>query len=228
MAPFPLADLERYLRDRLTQPLPGADAQWRFSPRPTRRNWSPDQQPETARRAAALILLYPGDAGAMFPLTMRHSDLPIHAGQISLPGGRIDPGESPEQAAVREAQEEIGVDPADVRVIGSLSTLWVVVSNHLLWPIVAVTDRRPDFQIAPREVEALIEVPIAQLRDAGCIGWSRHVREGIVVDYPHLELSGHQVWGATGMVLGELACLFDRDFGKGKGHEAPATAPRQH
>ena len=222
-----LDELESFLRARLTEPLPGAEAQWRFSPRPTRKGWRPELQPETARRAAALILLYPHANIPVFALTMRHSDLPDHAGQISLPGGRIDADETPEQAALREAHEEIGVTPSEVRIIGALSTLWVVVSNHLLWPFVGIADRRPDFQLAPREVEALIEVPLHQLQNTACLGWSRHVREGIVVDYPHMQLAGHQVWGATAMVLGELACLFDRDFGVGRGHETKAETERQ-
>jgi 8-oxo-dGTP pyrophosphatase MutT (NUDIX family) len=206
--------LESFLRERLSKPLPGADAQWRFSPLPVRRGWRPELTPETARKAAALLLLYPSRDGqtSLLPLTMRHSDLPHHPGQISLPGGRVDAGERPEDAAIREAHEEIGVSRDDVRIIGALSTLWVVVSNHLLWPFVAVADGRPEFTLAPREVEALIEVPVDHVTDATRLGWSRHVREGIVVDYPHFDLGGHEVWGATAMVLGEFASLFKEGF----------------
>jgi 8-oxo-dGTP pyrophosphatase MutT (NUDIX family) len=218
-----LVTIEAFLRERLSAPLPGADAQWRFSPRPTRKDWRPELQPETARQAAALLLLYPSPEGddLLLPLTVRHSDLPHHAGQISLPGGRVDRDERPEAAALREAHEEVGIVPADVRVVGPLSTLWVVVSNHLLRPFVGVMDRRPEFTLAPREVEALIEVPLSHVRDAARLGWSRHVREGIVVDYPHFGLAGHEVWGATAMVLGEFAALWDASFAPphpGAGH----------
>lgn len=179
-----------------------------------RKGWRPELTPDTARAAAALLLLYPSPDGkdVLLPLTVRHSDLPHHPGQISLPGGRIDRDESPEDAALREAHEEIGVDRRDVRLVGALSTLWVVVSNHLLRPFVGVADRPPRFTLAPREVEALLEVPLTLLLDRGCLGWSRHVREGIVVDYPHFDVAGQEIWGATAMVLGEFAALWEDDF----------------
>jgi 8-oxo-dGTP pyrophosphatase MutT (NUDIX family) len=207
-----LPALEAFLRTRLTQPLPGNDAQFRFSPRPTRKNWRPDMQPPEARRAAALLLLYPGGDRIRLPLTVRRHDLPQHAGQVSFPGGRIDAGEMAVDAALRETQEELGVSPDRVRIIGALSSLWVVVSNHLLFPFVGVTDIRPEFQPAPKEVAELLEVPLADLRDPARLGWSRHTREGIVVDYPHFDLAGHQTWGATAMVLGEFGSLFDPAF----------------
>jgi 8-oxo-dGTP pyrophosphatase MutT (NUDIX family) len=207
-----LPSLERFLRTRLTRPLPGAPVHWRFSPRPTRKGWSPDQVPAGARRASALILLYPGPAGPRMPLTVRRADLPQHAGQVSLPGGRIDPGEQPVDAALRETHEEIGVAPASVRILGALSSLWVVVSNHLVFPFVGVVDAPPAFAPAPREVAELLEVPLPEVRDPRRLGWSRHVREGVVVDYPHFALAGHQVWGATAMILGEFASLFDDAF----------------
>jgi 8-oxo-dGTP pyrophosphatase MutT (NUDIX family) len=205
-------DFTREVATRLAAPLPGAEAQWRFSPLPTRKGWRPELQPAEARPAAALLLLYPGESGPVVPLTIRHSDLPQHAGQISLPGGRIDAGESAEAAALREAHEEIGVPASAVRVIGRLSSLWVVVSNHLLHPFVGVLDQRPEFRLAPREVDSLLEVPVSFFRDARRLGWSRHSREGVIVDYPHFDIDGHLVWGATAMVLGEFACLFDQGY----------------
>ena len=207
-----LDGLADFLETRLAAPLPGAEAQWRFSPLPVRKGWRPELQPPEARPAAAMLLIYPSSAGPVVPLTIRHSELPQHAGQISLPGGRIDRGETALDAALRETHEEIGVPASAVRVMGALSSLWVVVSNHLLQPYVGVLDRRPSFRLAPREVDALIEVPVSFLRDAARLGWSRHSREGIIVDYPHFDIDGHLIWGATAMVLGEFVCLFDAAF----------------
>jgi 8-oxo-dGTP pyrophosphatase MutT (NUDIX family) len=208
-----LAAIEAFLRGRLTAPLPGADAHRRFAPRPAREGWRPDDRPSKARQAAALILLYPGEQGATIPLTVRHSELPYHPGQISLPGGRLDSEESAESAALRETCEEIGVQPERVRVLGALSSLWVVVSNHLVQPFVGITDTRPEFRLAVREVEALVELPLAHLHDITRIGWERRIRDGIDVDYPYFRLADHQVWGATAMILGEFGALFEPDFG---------------
>lgn len=207
-----LPALEAFLRSRLTSPLPGPGAQLRFAPHPLRKGWEPHLEPEGSRQAAALILIYPGPDGPAVPLTVRRDDLPHHPGQISLPGGRIDPGERPEDAATREAFEEIGVRPDDMRLVGPLSPLWVVVSNHVVRPYVAVADRRPAFQLAPREVAELVEAPVQAIQDAGRLGWTRRAREGVVVSYPYFELAGHEVWGATAMILGEFAALFAPEF----------------
>jgi 8-oxo-dGTP pyrophosphatase MutT (NUDIX family) len=204
-----LDTLESFLRDRLAQPPPGAPAQWRFAPVPALKSWSPELTPDTARRAAALILLYPDHGVIRFPLTLRHADLPQHAGQISLPGGAIDPGERPEDAALREAHEEIGVDPASVTLVGALYTLWVVVSNFVLQPFVGICRERPAFMPEAREVAAIIEAPLAELRDPSRLHWEQFQRRGLLTDYPYFDLAGHRVWGATAMVLGEFACLWD-------------------
>ena len=204
---------ETTLRERLRQPLPGPVAQRRFAPSPLDDAWAPDLIPDAARHAAVLILFYPAPAGPIVPLTHRHPDLPHHPGQISLPGGAIDPGESAEAAALREAHEELGVSPTEVRVLGPLSTLWVRVSNFVVRPFVGVTDRPPDFEIHSREVEALIEAPLSSIRDPARLHWARRTRDRHVIHYPYLDLAGHHVWGATAMILGELACLFDEHHG---------------
>jgi len=214
-----MRELELFLRDRLTAPLPGADAQWRFAPRPSRKGWSPDQRPAEARRASSLMLLYPGSDGPAMALTLRRDDLPQHPGQVSLPGGAIDAGEDVETAALRETHEEIGVPAESIRVIGPLSSLWVIVSNFLVQPFVGIVDERPDFALAEHEVAALVEAPVPDIYDAQRVEWHQIVVDGIVIRYPALVLDGHAVWGATAMMLAEFACLFDPDFGRA--HDPP-------
>jgi 8-oxo-dGTP pyrophosphatase MutT (NUDIX family) len=205
----PLRDIEQLLRGRLGGTLPGVDAQMRFAPVPVHAGWRAGHFPADARRAAALLLLYPTTTGPAVALTVRSSGLARHPGQISLPGGETNPGETLAQAALREAAEEVGVDPACVRVLGELTPVHVLVSGFTLHPIVGVTDRRPDFQASPAEVEEILEVSLHDLRDASRIRQGTRVREGVAVEYPYFDLLGHQVWGATAMVLGEFICLLD-------------------
>ena len=202
-----LLELEALLRQRLAGTLPGLDAQRRFMPTPPRTGWKPGEFPSDARIAAGLLLLYPGERGASLPLTVRASGLRRHAGQVSLPGGATDPGETLAQAALREAHEEIGVDPAAVRILGELTPVHVLVSGFTLHPIVGITHQRPTFAPAAHEVESIVEISIEDLKDASSIRKGMRTREGVAIEYPYFALKGHQVWGATAMILGEFVCL---------------------
>ena len=203
--------LERTLRERLAGTLPGIEAQLRFAPSPTRPGWQAGHFPEDTRMAAALVLLYPRDGGVAVPLTVRGLGLARHAGQISLPGGAADPGETIVDAALREASEEIGIDPSSVRVLGELTPVHVLVSGFTLHSIVGVTGRQPDFVAAPGEVEEILEISLDDLRDASRIRRGVRMREGLAIEYPYFDLVGHQVWGATAMILGEFISLLQEE-----------------
>ena len=120
-----------------------------------------------ARRASTLLAIYPDDEGRLvIPLTVRHADLRAHAGEVSLPGGAVDRADAnPEAAALREAWEEIGLDPELVRVIGVLDDVWIPVSNFELRPFVAAVAARPSLVPHDAEVEAIVELPLAALFD---------------------------------------------------------------
>lgn len=209
-----LTAIEEALRERLAGTLPGLQAQLRFAPRPPQTGWRANTTPTDTRIAAALLLLYPDEQGVAVPLTVRARGLARHAGQISLPGGAADEGETIVAAALREASEEIGVDPAVVRVIGELTPVHVLVSGFTLHPVVGVTGTRPPFIAAPAEVEEILEVSLDHLRDASRIRQGVRIREGVAIEYPYFDLLGHQVWGATAMVLGEFITLLEPEVGR--------------
>ncbi len=199
------------LRTRLAATLPGLDAQLAMAPQP-RPGWDPHSVPPDLRDAAGLLLVYPVDGAWQVPLTLRASALRHHTGQVSLPGGRVDAGETLEQAALREAFEEVGIAPGTVEILGRLSPLHIPVSGHLLHPVVGITAERPAFRLAAAEVERLIEVPLSQLRLPDTVRWEQRVRErppSVLMDVPYFDVGGARVWGATAMVLAEFLAVLD-------------------
>jgi 8-oxo-dGTP pyrophosphatase MutT (NUDIX family) len=171
--------LPEELRRRLANPLPGLPAQLRMAPKP---RMMPDAG-VTLRPAAALLLIYPHENEWHVPLTVRGSGLRHHTGQVSLPGGRLDhPGESVEDAALREAHEEIGVAPASVELLGRLTPLPIAVSGHMLHPVIGVAAGRPAFALAADEVERLIELPVARLLQPDVIAWEERMRTAIATE----------------------------------------------
>jgi 8-oxo-dGTP pyrophosphatase MutT (NUDIX family) len=221
----PSVALEK-LRLGLQRPLPGLDAQLRMAPSP-RLGWDPLKFPDGAANGAALLLLYPAmpalgedrpsddpsrrDDTLHVALTVRGSGLRNHTGQVSLPGGRVDQGETFETAALREAQEEIGLDPQTVEVLGRLTPLHIPVSGFLLHPIVGFTSMRPAFQRAEWEVARIVEAPVSLLSDPAAT--KREIRTRVVkgqsidVDVPYYDIDGEKVWGATAMVLAEFCAI---------------------
>jgi 8-oxo-dGTP pyrophosphatase MutT (NUDIX family) len=186
--------------------LPGREAHVRMAPVP-RPGWAAHGWPEGARPAAALLLVFPDGDDAHILLTKRSASLPQHRGQVSMPGGAVDPGETLEAAALREAREEVGLDPAGVAVIGRLTPVHIPVSGFVLHPVVGACTRRPDVQPASTEVDRLIDVAVADLVDPARHRREVRQREGVEFDMPYFDVGGEQVWGATAMVLAEFVAL---------------------
>jgi len=199
-----------WLRGRMAQPLPGLEAQLHMAPKP-RVGWDPLKFPDGARDGAALLLVYPHDDTLQFPLTVRGTGLRNHTGQVSLPGGRVDQGESYEDAALREAEEEIGVDPRAVQLLGRLTPLHIPVSGYILHPVIGFTSMRPAFQRAEWEVARIIEAPVSVLNDPRSRKREMRTRsvhgQTIEVDVPFYDIAGEKVWGATAMVLAEFCAI---------------------
>ena len=192
-----------------TRELPGAAAQDVLAPMP-RREWPAGFNPARIRNAAGLLLLYPIDRRAHVVLTVRADTLGRHGGQVSLPGGVVDPGETFEQAALREAHEEIALPLAGVRILGALTPLDIPVSGFRLHPIVAARDDRPALRPADGEVARILEPSLDELLDANCVRLTERTRDGRTLTIPafHINTHGqHEIWGATAMVLAEFLAL---------------------
>jgi 8-oxo-dGTP pyrophosphatase MutT (NUDIX family) len=164
-----------------------------------------------ARPAATLLAIYPDDAGRLvIPLTVRHAEMRAHAGEVSLPGGAVDAADAdPEAAALREAWEEIGLEPELVRIVGVLDDVWIPVSNFELRPFVGTVRTRPTLIPHDAEVAAIVELPLDALFDDEVLGTEEFSARGFTVRAGAYRYGGVRVWGATALTLGMLAHILD-------------------
>ena len=201
-----IEDAESRLTRALGRKLPGPAAQKLLAPRP-RRGWQPGATPADCRHGAGLLLLYPQGDETQLLLTKRNIHLPQHAGQVSLPGGTVEPNETIEQGALREAQEEVGLEPDAVRLLGQLSPLHIPVSRFVLHPVVGIADTRPDLKADVREVERLLEGRLSHIGDPRNYSIESREFRGGFYRVPFIPLDGEKVWGATAMVLAEFLVI---------------------
>ncbi len=164
----------------------------------------------TARQAAVLVLLEPRGGEWTIPLTVRPDHLPDHPGQVSLPGGRLEAGESPQQAAEREFFEELGCELPVEQILGELLPLYVYGSDYYVRSFVAISPQLYNYRPCPREVAQVVHLPLSALAkpdppyeqqfNRGLVNWTA----------PTLRGGGATVWGATAIILAELTALLDR------------------
>ena len=186
--------------------LPGAEAQQVMAPVPRRMN--PPEGAGHMRYGAVLVLLYPAAEGVSFPITLRSKRVLHHKGQISLPGGMQEQSDASLAAtAARETREEIGVAPARVRLLGRLTPLYIPASHSIVHPYVGCSATVPVFHPNPDEVSEVIEMPLCTLLDPATRAEEYRRISGRRVRVPFYRIGPHKVWGATAMILGELAAI---------------------
>ena len=194
-----------HVRAAMRGPLPGPRAQIKMAPRP--RSLHPPRGVEP-RQAGVLLILYPIHGMLHLVLTVRTSDLNHHSGQIALPGGGWEAGDaSLQETALREAREEVGIATDGLELLGALTPLYIPPSNNAIHPFVAYTAQRPAFDPDPREVAALLEVPLHLLSDPATRREEDWTWRGAPLHVPFYAVSGHKVWGATAIVLAEFLAL---------------------
>ena len=172
--------------------------------------------PPGTRVAAVVIALYQDRPGHwIVPLTLRPQTLNHHGGQVSLPGGRIEPGEDAEAASLREFHEEMGIEAVVRHRCGQLSTQYVFASANLVHPVVTIIEP-PDRPWVPDPVEVaeVIEMPLDLLHNASArictvrqvdLVGTAGVVGSIKMQAPAIQFDGHQIWGATALILDQLA-----------------------
>jgi len=194
------------LRSRLDGRQPDRPILERFAPSHTRRERF-DSTPSGARPASVMVLLYWDRGEWKFPLVLRPTHLKHHHGQVALPGGACDPGERSHETALRELNEELGVATSEVEILGALSSFFIPVSRFIVFPWVGWTERRPTFRPSPNEVEELLEARLTPILDLSTLATETRELAGQQVEVPYFTVGPHKVWGATCIVLGELATV---------------------
>ena len=173
-------------------------------------DWITEEKLSSMKKAAVLIGLFKKENDWYFPLIKRPMHEKNHPGQIALPGGAMEKNEDLNNTALREANEEVGIIPENVDIIGKLTPLPVPVSNYLIHPFVGIISDEPKWKINEEEVEELIILKLNHLIEAD-IGYSEDWKlRGTEVKVPIFKVMKKTVWGATATVLCELLDLIKK------------------
>ena len=199
------------LEEVLKNPLPGKKGQGIMAPKPIDTHRFSRDIPKENRKGAVLMLFFPDEQGCLVPFIKRPTYEGVHSGQIAFPGGKwevtdLNLGET----ALREAEEEIGVDRNKVELIGSLTDLYIPASNFMVSPFIGFTKEKPEFKPDPFEVERIITLPFKDMLDQKIrkMG-SVKVNLGLKLETPYFDIDQEMVWGATAMILGEFLELWE-------------------
>ena len=190
------------LTKMLRRDLEGKSAQQKMMINPNR--FPTESQENEGIPASILLLLYPLEEKWFFFLTKRSQNVEHHKGQISFPGGVVEKNESKMNAAIRETNEEIGVDKDVIKVIGNLTPLYIPVSNFHISPFVGWTEEKPHTKVHDAEVKRVFSVSINDLILERNLKTKKDFFSNKSVKVPYFDLNGETVWGATSMILSEF------------------------
>jgi 8-oxo-dGTP pyrophosphatase MutT (NUDIX family) len=204
-------DFASRLKTEILKGLPGTEVQWLMASSDRMVRNFPRVPGEDARLAAVMILLYPVRRSIHTLLMQRHDYVGVHGGQISFPGGKKEPeDENIIQTAIRETREETGVEPSGITIIGTLTPLFIPVSNMFVTPVVGWIDRKAVFIPQPEEVDFLIDADVKRFLDPSIIKTRPFEIMGEILDVRYFDYDGNVIWGATAMILNELLVILSR------------------
>jgi 8-oxo-dGTP pyrophosphatase MutT (NUDIX family) len=163
-------------------------------------------------KSSVLLLFYPGTEQQVTTVLIQRPEYDgAHSGQISFPGGRFEPGDTDlAYTALRETHEEIGVDPGMVDLKGRLTDLFIPPSNFIVTPFLGISESRPTFIPDPGEVAAILEISLKDLLNPACREMKvLTLRDGYRLETPCFNLNGNIIWGATAMIISEMAKIIE-------------------
>jgi len=198
-----------YLKAELLLGLPGVEAHLKLAPGIRIHDLKNGHPPDHALESAVLIILYPFENRLHSVVILRNEYDGAHSGQISLPGGKKEESDVDfKTTAFREAQEEIGIIPDEMELVGQLSRFYVQPSNFIIYPYIAFQEQRPVFHPDATEVQRVIEIDIfKEIRYEKCVDKTLSFKNHVNVEAPGFMVGGEFMWGATAMIFSELIHL---------------------
>ena len=200
--------LVKLLEERLKEPLPGSSAHLLTKVQSEIEFNFPDST-ENAKKASVLILLFPDSNNIHFFLTQRTLSVEHHKGQISLPGGTCEKNEKTINTALRETEEEIGVDKNEVEIIGELTPFFTPTSGFIVHPFIGWCNRRPKTNKQTDEVHTLFSASLSQLLNDQILELENWNLRGYETKVPFYNFDGHKVWGVTAAILSEFKLILN-------------------
>ncbi|WP_116787233.1 NUDIX hydrolase [Flavobacterium psychrotrophum] len=201
------SDFTNYIPKLLNEQLPAVAAHLKMAPVERKASLEPDYYlKNNPRNSAVMMLFYPKDREATIVLTKRNTYAGVHSAQISFPGGKAELTDKDlAYTALRETEEEIGLEPKDIHIVMPFTKIYIPPSNFLVSPFLGLMQHEPVFKPDPTEVAEIIELPLDLLLDDAIV---RNVQLktsfGDGIDVPAFNVGNHIVWGATAMILSEL------------------------
>jgi len=200
--------LVKLLEERLKEPLPGTSAHL-ITKVQSKIEFNFPESSNDAKKASVLILLFPDSNNIHFFLTQRTLSVEHHKGQISLPGGTCEKNEKTINTALRETEEEIGVDKNEVEIIGELTPFFTPTSGFIVHPFIGWCNRRPKTNKQTDEVHTLFSASLSQLLNDQILELENWNLRGYEAKVPFYNFDGHKVWGVTAAILSEFKLILN-------------------